>query len=106
MTILRSSLLYLSLAPLALCSVCCIAEASSQHMTYPRGAIASGGLGAGCNCPVNALVEAPDGGIFVGGDFSLCGEVGVNNIARFEPSTRTWSALGNSQSNGVIEPAA
>lgn len=47
------------------------------------------------------MLEAPDGGIYVGGNFSLCGNVSANNIARFEPGTQTWAALGDSQSNGV-----
>jgi hypothetical protein len=101
MNILCSSLLRPALALLCLSPACALATTVSNHGIGLAGSPTTLGLGAGCNGPVNALVEAPDGGIFVGGDFSLCGEVGVNNIARFEPSTRTWSALGNSQFNGV-----
>lgn len=100
MNVLHLSQLGAALAPLAFWSACALAALPPTHL----GSVASGGLGAGCNGPVNALVEAPDGSLYVGGDFSLCGEVSANNIARFDPSTQLWAVLGNSQANGVNGP--
>ncbi len=101
MNILRSSLLRPALALLCLSPACALATTEPVHGLDLAGSASSLGLGAGCNGPVNALVEAPDGGIYVGGYFSLCGDVTVNNIARFDPKTQSWSALGSSSSNGV-----
>ncbi len=101
MNILRSSLLRAALAPLSLWSACALAATEHTDAIHATGSVSSQGLGAGCNGPVNALLEAPDGDIYVGGDFSLCGDVSANNIARFDSATQTWTALGDGQSNGV-----
>ncbi|HLA38536.1 MAG TPA: hypothetical protein VJ417_00990, partial [Candidatus Glassbacteria bacterium] len=39
--------------------------------------------------------------IFVGGSFSLAGNVAANNIACWDPVTSTWSALGSGVDNWV-----
>lgn len=104
MNILRSSLLRPALGPVCLWFACGLATAEPVSGLDRAGSASSLALGAGCNGPVNALVEAPDGDIYVGGHFSLCGDVSVNNIARFDPETQTWSALGSRSSNGVNAP--
>ncbi len=67
-------------------------------------------LGAGTNDPdrgpgtdsrVNALAVLPGGDVIVGGDFSTAGGVPANRIARYNPSTGVWSALGSGTSSGV-----
>jgi trimeric autotransporter adhesin len=56
--------------------------------------------GDGIDGVVSAIV---DGGsvIYVGGSFTLAGNVDANNVACWDKSTRTWSALGSREQNGV-----
>jgi hypothetical protein len=61
-------------------------------------------LGSGITGPfsvVNALAVLPGGDVLVGGAFTSAGGVAANNIARFNPSTGTWSALGTSTNDTV-----
>lgn len=44
---------------------------------------------------IYALVAAADGSIYVGGRFSAVAGVPATNIARYDPSTNMWSALGS-----------
>jgi len=56
----------------------------------------TGGL-ARCALPL------PDGTIIVGGDFTQAGGVAnTNGIARYTPSTNTWSSLGTGAAGGVV----
>jgi hypothetical protein len=48
----------------------------------------------GTNGTVNAIVIAPDGSVYVGGQFTTAGGVTVNNVAKYNPTANTWSALG------------
>ena len=41
------------------------------------------------------------GEVYVGGSFFTVGNVTMNRIARFNPATNTWSALGTGGGNGV-----
>ncbi len=43
---------------------------------------------------INATALHPSGDVVVAGYFSIAGGVPVNNIARYNPTTRVWSALG------------
>jgi len=54
---------------------------------------------------VHALAVLPDGDVIVGGDFTTAGGVAVNNIARYNPSTGVWSALGSGTNNSVYAVA-
>ena len=57
-------------------------------------------MGTGCNGAVRAIVEAPDGSIYVGGSFTLAG--GVANTAYIAKWNGTaWSALGTGM-NGAV----
>ncbi len=58
-------------------------------------------MGTGCNGTVRAMVKAPDGSIYVGGDFTLAG--GVANtayIAKWDGSA--FSALGTGMNGSVF----
>jgi len=44
---------------------------------------------------VYATVVLPGGDVIAGGDFTAAGGVPANNIARYNPSTGAWSALGS-----------
>ena len=63
-------------------------------------------LGNGCNGPVNTFAhDAALDVVYVGGNFTTCGESGANNVARFDLASRSWSALaGADDSNGVGGP--
>jgi len=64
------------------------------------------GTGAqnGVNGQVNALAIDGLGRVYVGGFFSQAGNVSANYVARFDPATNTWSALGTGAQNGVNGP--
>ncbi|MFZ4850490.1 MAG: hypothetical protein ACOYL7_15285, partial [Caldilinea sp.] len=51
--------------------------------------------GLGANGLVYALLTHPDGSIYAAGQFTQVGSVAANNIARWDPATGTWSALGS-----------
>lgn len=56
-------------------------------------------LGGGVNNTVRTLARAPDGKLYVGGDFTMAdvgsSNVAANHIAVWNPTTATWSALGD-----------
>jgi len=56
--------------------------------------------GDGLNGVVSAIVDAGPV-VYVGGSFTLAGNVDANNMACWDKSTRTWSALGSREQNGV-----
>ncbi len=62
-------------------------------------------LGTGAQNGVNGFVYAlavdGSGGVYVGGVFTQAGGVSANNVARFDPATNSWSALGTGAQNGV-----
>lgn len=53
-----------------------------------------GGVPYGCNGDINVIEKGPDGKIYLGGSFSACNDVIVNNIAAWDPATNTFLALG------------
>ncbi len=63
-------------------------------------ALGSGLSGSGI-WPVNALAVLPGGDVIVGGYFTTAGGVAANNIARYNPSTGAWSALGSGTDGDV-----
>jgi N-acetylneuraminic acid mutarotase len=65
------------------------------------GAGVSFSLGSGGE--VNALAIDGQGRVYVGGDFTQAGGVSANNVARFDPATNSWSALGTGANNGVSD---
>lgn len=57
----------------------------------------------GVDGSVHALaVNSKTGEVYVGGQFHWAGGVAVNNIAKYNPATHSWSALGS----GFIGPSA
>lgn len=50
---------------------------------------------------VFALAIAPNGDLYVGGTFTTAGGVAAANIAKYVPSTGTWSALTTGTNNSV-----
>ena len=59
------------------------------------------GVPRGCNGFVYAMVAAPSGLIYLGGDFSACEDVLASNVAAYDPRTRRFFALGSGTANGV-----
>ncbi|MFN5957898.1 MAG: hypothetical protein ACK462_08190, partial [Planctomyces sp.] len=70
-----------------------------------RGQCAAGWLPGqglpGMDGAVTALAVLPGGDLIVGGSFGTAGGVAASNIARYNPSTNTWSALGSGTSGTV-----
>jgi hypothetical protein len=54
---------------------------------------------------VRALAVMPDGDLIVAGAFSTIGGVAANRIARYNPTTRVWSALGAGLGNAPYKVA-
>jgi hypothetical protein len=59
----------------------------------------------GVSAPVNALATDTNGNVYAGGNFFTAGNVSVSSIAVWNPSTQTWSSLGNGVS-GVVNAIA
>jgi N-acetylneuraminic acid mutarotase len=61
------------------------------------------GLPNGVSGAVYAVAADGQGNVYVGGSFIVVGGIStpVNNIARFNTQTNTWSSLGTGSSNGV-----
>jgi N-acetylneuraminic acid mutarotase len=61
------------------------------------------GLPNGVSGIVYAVAADGQGNVYVGGSFIVVGGIStpVNNIARFNTQTNTWSTLGTGSSNGV-----
>ncbi|GAA5526343.1 hypothetical protein [Herpetosiphon gulosus] len=68
---------------------------NQPHQFLPLGGTISG--------PDNAVfaVHASTSGVFVGGEFNRASDQAINNIALFNPTTRTWSALFGKTENGT-----
>lgn len=60
-----------------------------------------GGVALGCDGPVRDMAASPDGTVYLGGSFGLCGNVVVNNVVAFDPVSGEFSALGIEEANGV-----
>ena len=61
-------------------------------------------LGTGTNNGVNGRVNAIkllSGFLYVAGDFTTAGGITANRIARYNPTTDQWSAVGSGVGNGV-----
>ncbi len=60
-------------------------------------AVGSGFTGTNSNSPY-AFATTPNGDIVVAGAFQVVGGLTVNNIAKWSPTTDTWSAMGSGMS--------
>jgi trimeric autotransporter adhesin len=54
---------------------------------------AVGGVNFGCNGDVRAVATSPSGAIILGGTFSACGDVAVNNLAIYDPVINRFEPL-------------
>ena len=59
------------------------------------------GLRHGCNGGVYAAAVGGDGALYLGGGFTVCGDIPANHIVRFDPLSGAWSAVGSGDGNGV-----
>lgn len=59
------------------------------------------GLNDGMNEIVYCMALSSTGKLYVGGTFTSAGGVSVTNIAVWDPTTSTWSAMGTGLSGGV-----
>ncbi len=67
------------------------------------GTGAQNGVGGNSIPYVSALAVDRSGRVYVGGRFTQAGGVSANRVARFDPATNSWSALGTGAQNGVNE---
>ncbi|MFO0493717.1 MAG: hypothetical protein ACK51T_14970, partial [bacterium] len=84
--------------------VCALFAPSAARGQCPPAWVAGVGT-PGTNGDVQALVVLPGGDVIVGGTFTAAGGVSANRIARYNPSTSVWSALG-SGTNGRVRALA
>lgn len=59
------------------------------------GWTAFNGMTRGCNGVVHAMAASSDGRIALGGEFTLCGNVPVNNIVIYDVASNSWSSPGS-----------
>lgn len=83
----------------ALASQISVANANNIVKRAPDGVWSA--LGSGVNGAVNAVAKAPDGSVYVAGAFTTASGTTVNGIAKWNPVTNTWSALGTGLSGGL-----
>lgn len=62
---------------------------------------AFGGMALGCDGEVKAMLASPEGIIYLGGSFGVCGNVVARNVVAFDPVSGEFSALGSTTANGV-----
>ncbi len=60
----------------------------------------------GTNGTVNAVAILADGDVIVGGGFTAAGGGAANRIARFDPNTGVWSALGSGADSNFVNTLA
>jgi len=72
----------------------CIPAAGVAACSISTGVCAALGSGIAGNDVVKALAVGPTGLLFVGGSFTAAGGINANGIARWDPQTRLWLALG------------
>ncbi|MCL6647487.1 MAG: hypothetical protein K6U89_04060 [Chloroflexi bacterium] len=65
-----------------------------------------GGVGGGLFLPVVNALAVQNGQLYVGGLFSEAGGVPAANVARWEPATARWSALGSGITLGAPDAPA
>ena len=77
---------------------------SWQALDGGMTAYCSGGI---CWEPhVNALVMGPDGSLYIGGHFGRAGNVLADSIARWNPTTSSWHALGSGMGGDYVNALA
>ncbi len=57
---------------------------------------------AGVNDRVSAIAVLPGGDVIVGGEFTTAGGVAASRLARYNPTTGAWSALGSGTAGTVF----
>lgn len=62
---------------------------------------AFGGMALGCDGQVKAMVASPEGIVYLGGSFGVCGNVVARNVVAFDPASGEFSTLGGTTANGV-----
>jgi formylglycine-generating enzyme required for sulfatase activity len=62
---------------------------------------AFGGVENGCNSAVASMAYTGNGQLYIGGQFTLCGDVVANNVVRLDPDTGEFHALGEGADTGV-----
>jgi hypothetical protein len=63
-------------------------------------------LGAGLSGITQSLLILPNGDIVAGGAFTSAGGAPANNIARYRPSTNSWSSFGTGITGGSVQSLA
>jgi hypothetical protein len=82
--------------------VCSVASATSTPPTWSQGFH----IGVGCNDAITSSARLGDGRYVLGGAFSNCGDVAVDGLALFDPTTQQWSAFDPTPPQGAGFPVA
>lgn len=78
----------------------------TAKLTNLSGVASAGTLGSGLNGSANSIVVGRQGEIYVGGIFTSAGGVtGTNRVAKWNPSTNSWSALAGGLNEEVLDMA-
>jgi len=97
----------------ALTAVAMVLALMGLFGAWPGAAFADGldqwaeGFGAqGLNDPVRAMVVDGSGNLYVGGDFTMEGDLAANRVARRDAASGAWTALGSGMDGPVYALAA
>jgi uncharacterized delta-60 repeat protein len=85
-------------------SVLMLAFAANARAQCLEGWLPGAGT-PGVSGTVRATAVLPNGDIVVGGEFNSAGGIAVNKVARYNPTTGSWSALGSGLSGGSFPTA-
>lgn len=59
-------------------------------------------MGAGADATVRAAIWGPDNCLYIGGDFTTMGVASTSRIAKWDPNTGAWSALGTGAADNSV----
>lgn len=81
----------------------CLVAVSAQALDELPGQWQQfGGVSFGCNGRINDIAEAPSGLLYLGGNFTVCGDREAGFVVAYDPVTDEFTPLGSGVSSAVL----
>lgn len=81
----------------------CLFAASAQALDELPGQWQQfGGVSFGCNGRINDIALAPSGLLYLGGNFTVCGDQAAAYVVAYDPTTEEFTPLGSGVSSSVL----